>query len=74
MHRWSPSPPDAPNVFDGASQLVSIIFAADLFKVFVFLVVAALMGYALGGGGKALFYPILKVNDPGGKSRHNEIL
>ena len=38
--------------------LIGIIFAADLFNVFVFLEVAALTGYALvgAGGGKALVY------------------
>jgi len=40
------------------SSLVGIIFAADLFNVFVFLEVAALTSYALVGaaGGKALVY------------------
>ena len=40
------------------SALVGIIFAADLFNVFVFLEVAALTSYALVGaaGGKALVY------------------
>lgn len=40
------------------SSLVGIIFAADLFNVFVFLEVAALTGYALvaAAGGKALVY------------------
>ena len=40
------------------SALIGIIFAADLFNVFVFLEVAALTGYALvgAGGGKALVY------------------
>ena len=40
------------------SSLVGIVFAADLFNVFVFLEVAALTGYALvgAGGGKALVY------------------
>ncbi len=40
------------------SGLVGIVFAADLFNVFVFLEVAALTGYALvgAGGGKALVY------------------
>ncbi len=40
------------------SGLVGIVFAADLFNVFVFLEVAALSGYALVGasGGKALVY------------------
>ena len=40
------------------SGLVGIIFAADLFNVFVFLEVVALTGYALVGaaGGKALVY------------------
>ena len=40
------------------SGLVGIIFAADLFNVFVFLEVAALTGYALVGaaGGKSLVY------------------
>lgn len=68
--------PDALKVFDRASQLVSIFFAADLLKLFVFLVVTALMGYRLVGigGCTALFSRILKLNDPGGKSRHNEIL
>ena len=40
------------------SGLVGLIFAADLFNVFVFLEVAALTGYALvaASGGKALVY------------------
>lgn len=40
------------------ASLVGIIFAADLFNIFVFLEVAALTGYALVGaaGGKALVY------------------
>lgn len=40
------------------SGLVGLIFAADLFNVFVFLEVAALAGYALVGaaGGKALVF------------------
>jgi multicomponent Na+:H+ antiporter subunit D len=40
------------------AALVGIVFAADLFNVFVFLEVAALTGYALvgAGGGKALVY------------------
>jgi len=40
------------------SALVGIVFAADLFNIFVFLEVAALTGYALvgAGGGKALVY------------------
>ena len=40
------------------SALIGIVFAADLFNVFVFLEVAALTGYALvgAGGGKALVY------------------
>jgi multicomponent Na+:H+ antiporter subunit D len=40
------------------ASLVGIIFAADLFNIFVFLEVAALTGYALvgAGGGKALVY------------------
>ncbi|MEE4246846.1 MAG: proton-conducting transporter membrane subunit [Kangiellaceae bacterium] len=40
------------------SGLVGIVFAADLFNVFVFLEVAALTGYALVGasGGKALVF------------------
>ena len=40
------------------SSLVGIVFAADLFNVFVFLEVAALTGYALVGaaGGKALVH------------------
>lgn len=40
------------------SALIGIIFAADLFNVFVFLEVAALTGYALVGanGGKSLVY------------------
>lgn len=40
------------------SGLVGLVFAADLFNVFVFLEVAALTGYALvgAGGGKALVY------------------
>jgi multicomponent Na+:H+ antiporter subunit D len=40
------------------SGLVGIVFAADLFNVFVFLEVAALTGYALvgAGGGKAQVY------------------
>jgi multicomponent Na+:H+ antiporter subunit D len=40
------------------SGLVGIVFAADLFNVFVFLEVAALSGYALvgAGGGKAQVY------------------
>lgn len=40
------------------SGLVGIVFAADLFNVFVFLEVAALTGYALvgAGGGKAKVY------------------
>ncbi len=40
------------------SALVGIVFAADLFNVFVFLEVAALTGYALvsAGGGHALVY------------------
>ncbi len=40
------------------SGLVGIVFAADLFNVFVFLEVAALTGYALvgAGGGKASLY------------------
>lgn len=40
------------------AALVGIIFAADLFNIFVFLEVAALTGYALvgAGGGKALVY------------------
>ncbi len=38
--------------------LIGIVFAADLFNVFVFLEVAALTGYALvaAGGGKSLVY------------------
>ncbi len=44
------------NLFVAA--LIGIIFAADLFNIFVFLEVAALTGYALVGaaGGKALVY------------------
>lgn len=40
------------------SGLVGVVFAADLFNVFVFLEVAALTGYALVGaaGGKSLVY------------------
>ncbi|NKB39140.1 MAG: hydrogenase 4 subunit B [Gammaproteobacteria bacterium] len=40
------------------SGLVGLVFAADLFNVFVFLEVAALSGYALvgAGGGKAQVY------------------
>jgi multicomponent Na+:H+ antiporter subunit D len=40
------------------SALIGVVFAADLFNVFVFLEVAALTGYALvgAGGGKALVY------------------
>ena len=40
------------------ASLIGIIFAADLFNVFVFLEVAALTGYALvgAGGGKSLVY------------------
>ena len=40
------------------AALVGIVFAADLFNVFVFLEVAALTGYALvsAGGGRALVY------------------
>ena len=40
------------------SSLIGIVFAADLFNVFVFLEVAALTGYALVGanGGKSLVY------------------
>ena len=40
------------------ASLIGIIFAADLFNIFVFLEVAALTGYALVGaaGGKALVY------------------
>lgn len=40
------------------SSLVGIVFAADLFNVFVFLEVAALTSYALvgAGGGKSLVY------------------
>ncbi len=40
------------------AALIGIVFAADLFNVFVFLEVAALTGYALvgAGGGKALVY------------------
>jgi multicomponent Na+:H+ antiporter subunit D len=40
------------------SSLIGIIFAADLFNIFVFLEVAALTGYALvaADGGKALVY------------------
>ena len=42
------------------SGLVGLIFAADLFNVFVFLEVAALTGYALvaASGGKALVYAL----------------
>jgi multicomponent Na+:H+ antiporter subunit D len=40
------------------AALVGVVFAADLFNIFVFLEVAALTGYALvgAGGGRALVY------------------